>query len=1048
MLARIAMTRNVSVVTLVFLLVFVFFVFSVFGEEFVEGVSVLTEESVSVEESIDESGKVFVEGAGVENLVIEDSVEEGLYAVIEEASVVGPTLIEEEKGENDGDVYVDLDEVTQDNGIEEIAEVDGEEVYLELGEVASQDSPQSDEVPAGGNAEDEEEKTQIFTGLVEVAGEIESKEIMKVNYVESQREAVSNIKRSEKTVIESVERIEKEVIVSSEEHFDGEIIYKSYFDVEVEKKEQIKLNWRNEGKEIAFETHDDNDNGLIDGISWIIPHLSVQEFEITVDLTLNEDASSSEIVIEATKFPTNVSASPVEFDFEVTYSNISSVLCNLSLSLGGNLIAVQSISNDYNYRLNLSNGNYSWTFRCVDLTNESISREIGNSFIVNANYLPSIVLSMSSLNITEGQVVSFSINLTAPSNTQVSLIKYKLNYGDGSEAYNSDVYFGQRSLFDGRTRNYTSAGSFTVNLTGSVQYVGDDFLYSVSSYGVLVVNEVLQTKDNEGPKIYLIEPEDEESFDLESREQKIKFAYNVTDNVKIANCTFEMYFYNDSLFGEEIISEFKSDISNGSMISYEYKDFDEGDYSWDVECYDNSSNKGSVSDRDFYVSYNDDESSDSEDEEDEVKKKSLALSEEEQVQVDEVQKVIDAINDFFVEEEKYAPENIEAISDLEIDETLKFYKKKLLQMKIDLGHNLDYVVEEERREVRRQEIIDEIERMKKEIPVSFEVKESKDYFKSSSQVDMEEVILAYVETKGLVVDSRGIREMAKQNELLQNQITVSVNTKSIDVRYFDGSKEEFTLVSKELSFKSREFDSLIEVIPKEVSESADEVTFVVNAKVLKKDPILEVKLDELGDRKKLVYKINKVVDLSLIEGTTTLAFKEEVPESNIGGITGFVSFVGGNWENSFGFYLSWFLVAAALLVAGVFSYRRVRISKLKKHKDVRELFAITSETERLLRVMDVEKARAKYHEAQAIYPRVPEYGKRFVYKKLQKLYFVIDKKDMTSMVKEFIAASKDGRREDALMLYGNIQRLYPRMPQGFREKAFEKMKPHLDKLKN
>jgi hypothetical protein len=518
--------------------------------------------------------------------------------------------------------------------------------------------------------------------------------------------------------------------------------------------------------------------------------------------------------------------------------------------------------------------------------------------------------------------------------------------------------------------------------------------------------------------------------------------------VKIANCTFEMFYYNDSLFGEEIIKEVKRDISNGSIISYEYKDFDEGDYSWDVECYDNSSNKGSVSDRDFSVYYPDEESdSDSDSSGSSTEKKTTVLSAEEQTNINEVQSLIDAINDFFIKEEKFDSDQIDAIKDLELDETLKFYKKKLLQSKIDLEHNLDFMREEAQKEARRQEILDEINEMKKNIPTSFEVKGSKDYFKSSLEADVGEVISAYVQTKGIVLDNWGISEMAKQNELLQNQITVSVNTKNVAVRYLDGHDEEFVLVSKKLDFKSKDFDSLIEVVPKEIVDNANSVSFVVTSNVLKQDPILEVKLTDLGEREKLVYKINKVVDLAEIEKTTTLAFKEDIPESTIGGITGFVSLIGVG-AGGVGFYLSWILVVIGVLVIGAFSYKRVQINRLKKHKDVKALFMITSETERLLKAMEIDKARVKYHEAQAIYPKIPEKGKKYAYKKLQKLYLAIDRKDITTMVKEFISASKAGRKNDALMLYNNIQKLYPRMPKGFKEKVFEKIQPHLDRLKD
>lgn len=51
-----------------------------------------------------------------------------------------------------------------------------------------------------------------------------------------------------------------------------------------EQKENIRVYWREEKKEINFEAFDKNKNGKIDYIEWIVPHLSNQTFEITIKI--------------------------------------------------------------------------------------------------------------------------------------------------------------------------------------------------------------------------------------------------------------------------------------------------------------------------------------------------------------------------------------------------------------------------------------------------------------------------------------------------------------------------------------------------------------------------------------------------------------------------------------------------------------------------------------------------------------------------------------------------------------------------------------------
>lgn len=1059
MLALTKKKRKVSIAIAVFLLVSIFLAFSVVGDEgasgdFSEGsVGDVVEEQPAqgvVEESlVEEDVRKPVEDLSVdlgEDSVEADSAQEAVEESVEKGAGEMEVEAEEdvggegEKEQNESEeLYVDLDEVLEDRGIEDVANVSDKEVFIDLSHVESSgeslDSP-GEEKEGGGKEKEGVEEKRLAKRIVK-----DGKEVMSLTYFKNESEIVENIRVKEKVVEESEKAIRKELEISSNDHFTNEIFYSYYLDREVEDEGQIEINWKSEGEEIDFDVFDENDNGLIDKVSWKIPHLSVQEFEIIINFDVQSNWSSF-IGLEVVEAPEgNVSSGEVEFDFDVSYYNASLVLCNFSLIKEGDVMLSREDNGGLSsLNVSLGNGEYVWQIVCFDFENESINNGTNGNFFVGLDYNPIVTLDADVINIEAGESVEFDINVSVPYGS-LTYITYNLSFGDGDFVQGATYESGGEQI-DTKSHEYDSAGTFDAILVGKARYEGGGTFYASDEVEV-TVSEPPPEGDIEGPDIELIEPDDGEYFELEDREEKIKFSFNVSDEGKISNCTFEMFYYNDSIFGEEVVTEFKKNLENGKVVSYEYKDFDEGDYSWDVECYDNASNRGGVSDRDFYVEYEGEEDSDSGDEE------TVALSAEEQEDVDEVQELIDAINEFFVEEERFGPDQTDAIEDLELDDTLKFYKKKLLQMKLDLQHNLNYIDEDERRDERRDEILEEIEQIRREIPISFEVLESHEYFKNSLELDFEEVMGVYAEAKGLVVNDRVVREMAKRNELLQNQIAVSSVARKVNIEYYDERDENYVLVTKEIDFKSKDFDSIFEVIPEDVVSYAESVSFIVEGSVLRAEgPVIEINLGDLDDRDKLVYKVyGGLSALNDIEKTTTLAFKEDIPESTIGPVSGFVSFVGEAGDGGIWFYLSWVLAIGGLVAVSTYSYRRVRIARLRKHRDVRALFAVTSETEKLLKRKEIEKAREKYHEAKALYPKIPDHGKRFAYRKLQKLYLAIDKKDIVSMVKEFIEASKAGRKADALMLYGDIQKLYPRMPSGFKQKVFEKMQPHLDRLK-
>ena len=944
-----------------------------------------------------------------------------------ELDVIGQAAIDNDSDEStEKESFDEPESFVEDEGSEEPVDA----FYVELDELVDKEAVKSGSGSSGSTGDSEE---KIVDSVRESSDTDDNTNY--VFYNDNKKEMETSLKGVLDVNIykeEFIEQIEdgwkKRVKVYSEEdHFDNPI--KVYSDVSEELEGDIRIYWIEEDKYLEFDSYDEDGDGLIDRVSWIVPHLSEQNFEIIIDLLFNEDLETSEIIIEELNVPSGTVTEPsVSFSFNVSYFDVSFVLCGLDLrESGGGFTAIyENLSaGQVSHTASVENGNYLWELYCRDTNNSSVESSASGNFLVEVDYTPSIEFSADQTNVNEDDPVNFIVDITT---VVESSVIYVLDLGDGDTLFNPAEV--TDSIYEEIEHIYDEPGDYDVTL--SVYVDGGATPYErTESVNVSQVS----AEDNSSPTVTLIDPEDDE----EITNEEIIFKYKASDNARVENCTFSLYYYNDSsLFGREVYTNFNDDIINNEEVSLELIDFDEGDYSWDVGCYDNSTNYKERG-RDFSVIYPENIASSS-------SQNNVGVEEENDFEEkDEINDLVSSINDFLVKEEKYSREEKEAVEDLRIIEDLKFYKKKLLQMELDLGHNLDYIRGDDKREERRQEILDEIDSITESLPVDISVIKSNEYLKNSFDLDIEEVVRAYAESGGLVLNDRGIRNMAEQNEKIQSYITVPVKVKQLEIDYFNDKTKELTLVTKTVEFKNTSFDSIMEVIPKEVAESSEEVHFINDHKVIKEDPIFEIEIGDLKDDK-IVYYIEKLIDFSEIEKTTTFSFKEEVPKNTLGAVTGFATFVGIGESRGFWFYASWALVAVAVLSFIVVIPRKARIRKWKKQEKVRDLFSAVKETKKALKDKDLDKAKTSYREAREIYPEIPKKCKGYVYKRIEELQFEIDKKDAGSLIKEFLSVAKTGTKEDALLVYDKISSIYDRMPDKYKRKVYEKVRPVVKSL--
>ena len=523
---------------------------------------------------------------------------------------------------------------------------------------------------------------------------------------------------------------------------------------------------------------------------------------------------------------------------------------------------------------------------------------------------------------------------------------------------------------------------------------------------------------DQDPNINLLWPKDEKII----YEDYVNFSYEASDNAKLKNCTFKLY---ENCASMSWCSTSSSNLAysqrqsynpaNDDEIEVNLKDFDEGFYEWLVECYDNSSNYEWEA-AFFKIDLNGTASLDSSSEDYEQKEEVLALKEE---------------VDTFLEED-FSLEELEALNDLNILEDIKYYKKRLINIDISLAGGFP-AYSEELREKKTEEYLEEFESIQNKIPQGITVKDNYEYIKNSVEVDFNEIIQDYFYATNTDLGRVSTQKLARFNEELQNELSVSAKIRNVEIEYKNGT-QRMTLVKKAINMDNDDYSIILEVIPKEIAEKAEEIIFVTDSEIIKDDPIFEVNYEDL-DKKEIVYYLNRQVKLESFEKTETLLFEDDL--GKLGSkVTGFFVFDFGS--SDFGLYfLLFFILLIVLLFVTIIVVKKFRMLSWRKEPNVVRVMNLLEEINKFLAEKEVEKAREKYYKIKEIYPVLPYNTKLYFYNKINEMLIRIDRKDIFGLVKEYQEAKRNWNKEDYIRLYKDIRKIYERLPEKDRKKVYD-----------
>ncbi len=919
----------------------------------------------------------------------------------------------------------------------------------------------------------------------------------KVIEINTSLKNLPEIKKQEKIIKNG-----KQVIISSQEHLNESLRIYSKLEKEA-KKQNIKIYWKNENQFIntGIKYYDENKNGLIDKISWIVPHLSEQIFEIIINSETSE-TNEQEINITTLISPPPRAINPIKFKFNISYNNISNLNCSLLLKSNNSNILWRNTTVNQTIQINepLLNGKYFWNYTCYDLINNKSANKTGqfqinetlpeitgkknmylldkqNNVLINPssiNFISDIeknitlyfkkpsgqqtenysITTSKSFNINEsiiseagiytlylfykgkntsfqqdtkkfyvaeskiiipenttaGQETSFSINIDA-SATQKNISYILISYGDGNIINKSNL---GSSYIETFKHTYQQARNYTFNI-----------LFMINGEPFNIIHQI-QVEDNiNAPEIELLYPEDEALI----KENQINFKFKVKENNKLESCNFSLYnatcigewsfcshniSQKDKVFNHTLTSSELNTLKQGESIKIGLKDFDERTYAWEVECINNFSNYSSEVAY-FEVSFSGTSHSN--------QTNSTAQHYEKEELVKEL---IQNTTDFIAKENSWDENEKEALNDLGLIEEIKYYQTRLVQIDRDLKYNIKYITNLDLREQRIKELNEEIEKIKNNFPEEFEVIDTYEYVKNGNTLNWEDLLREYFKETNTKT-SGSIKNLAKTNKELQNQLSIYVKLKKIKIKYANRT-ENFILVKKQIKQKPQGYDVLLEVIPKSISQEVAKISFLTKIKEIKTKHIFEINSEKL-EKPEIKYKlINPEINLKELEKTDTIIFTGKAKK------TGFTSAIIGltimdnldfeNFKTSFAF---WFLIIIIISAITIFVRKYLKRNKLIENPEVYSIFSLIKSIKLDLQINNLNDAKEKYQKIKELYSALNPDLKIEIMPSIKKTIRAIDKKYIFNLAREYKIAKNNFNKEKAMEIQEKLKKVYFRL---------------------
>ncbi|MFH1510208.1 MAG: MopE-related protein [Candidatus Woesearchaeota archaeon] len=543
-------------------------------------------------------------------------------------------------------------------------------------------------------------------------------------------------------------------------------------------------------------------------------------------------------------------------------------------------------------------------------------------------------------------------------------------------------------------------GSYTLEIRRSGYTTHEE---SLEVHGNITKKIELSPRDSDAPQVTLIEPADGQQLET------AKLRFRATDD-SLMNC--EIYIsYDDNWWSREATYEL---ISSNSERSYTLSNLTPGTYWWKVRCEDESDNARFSEKRSISIEgaqetgqtpiEREAESTDSE---------ALQLVKE-----------IDALLDGF---SRLGADEQEAIRIMEIESQLQESKKRLQNLNRDIFNVRYRRVNETERASIAEDLLQKLEAEKEAIITRVRIISSASYVKYTSSEDLMQAAILAKDT-----DISGKFENIKELSLIQSKVTVSTKVATAEIEYMAGQPKTVTIVTKNIEIMKANLSdfTIVEVIPKDLAESASLLQISGEHKILQDDPIIE-----FPSSNTISYRVEKHIRQDEAEKTITIVVPKENPaaENKISG-----SAIG--WAKLKKSSAAYLLIIACIIIltSGLAYFWKEVNCTIRLIGSTRQVHKHMHSAEKHLQKKDIQSATQEYNKMREHYKTLGQRHKQRTKESMLNTYHMILRAELNRLAGTTEQHQKQGQTEKARESYTQLCRIYSELPQHHKKQAAAK----------
>jgi len=331
-------------------------------------------------------------------------------------------------------------------------------------------------------------------------------------------------------------------------------------------------------------------------------------------------------------------------------------------------------------------------------------------------------------------------------------------------------------------------------------------------------------------------------------------------------------------------------------------------------------------------------------------------------------------------------------------------------------------------------------------PISIEILNSEEFVDYIQQPELEGLLDEYLSIENSTAELSK-KDLLKVLDELQQEVVISTKAMNARVKYRDGTQSDASIIFREVkTYNITDSAFILESIPKDVAEKADDISSSQEFKVIKQDPIIRFELK--GDTT-IAYYFQGNVDLEQLKKIKTAVFAEPSTLKVNEQITGFsIKSLKLPKIKGIIFIPIIIILLGGLVFAGVkydgINTTRYLLYRLSGKKSLHYLNIILNEIHDNLGVGEFEKAVSLYDEARDAYSELSGFAKNDVYEKVTEAADKIQEynsalesqngiNEITAMMNNINSLLSNGDLIPALEEYKRIEHAYNQLGDDVKE---------------